>query len=190
MPDDPLGARGAAANYRVLSLADICRFQLPRRYPDSYLLLWRLSSMPRAALDVIACWGYVPKSEIVWHKLGPACARCKGKGYINARMINEWCAACEGRGAKPHFVLGHHTRAAHETCIVAVHGNPKPLNRNVRSVFEAPVGDHSEKPEQFYSLVERLAEGPYVELFARRRRKNWQCLGDEVGKLDRPAIAR
>jgi N6-adenosine-specific RNA methylase IME4 len=47
-------------------------------------------------------------------------------------------------------------------------------------VFEAPVGRHSQKPEAFYGLVEQLADGPYAELFARRRRENWTCFGNEL----------
>jgi N6-adenosine-specific RNA methylase IME4 len=57
---------------------------------------------------------------------------------------------------------------------------PWPLVRNVRSSFEAPVGRHSEKPDESYELIERLAPGPYVELFARRKRPGWTCLGNEV----------
>jgi hypothetical protein len=71
-------------------------------------------------------------------------------------------------------------RASHETCIVAKRGRPLIKARNVRSVFEAPVGRHSEKPEGFYDLVESLADGPYLELFARRVRPGWTCLGNEL----------
>jgi N6-adenosine-specific RNA methylase IME4 len=49
---------------------------------------------------------------------------------------------------------------------------------SIRSVLEAPGGAHSEKPQEFYDLVERFHPGPYVELFARVRRDRWVCLGD------------
>lgn len=46
--------------------------------------------------------------------------------------------------------------------------------------FQAPRGDHSEKPEAFYELVERASFEPWVELFARRGRANWTVWGDEM----------
>lgn len=57
-------------------------------------------------------------------------------------------------------------------------------DRSVRSVFEAPIGEHSEKPVVFFDLVESLVgDVPCVEMFARHRRPGWDALGDEVGKL-------
>ena len=50
----------------------------------------------------------------------------------------------------------------------------------IQHPLEAKVGIHSQKTEEFYDLVERLSPGPYLELFARRKRDAWVCLGDEV----------
>jgi len=44
-----------------------------------------------------------------------------------------------------------------------------------------PVGEHSAKPDVFFTMVERLATGPMVELFARGPRSGWTTLGDQVG---------
>jgi site-specific DNA-methyltransferase (adenine-specific) len=98
---------------------------------------------------------------------------------------------------KKHFGMGNYVRASHETCIIAVKGRPKPLVRNIRStfeavdpnydniLFEAPTGVHSEKPEFFYKeIVEKIAAGPYVELFGRKNREGWTVLGNQVGLLD------
>jgi len=46
--------------------------------------------------------------------------------------------------------------------------------------FKWPRGRHSEKPEAFFDLVERVSAGPYLELFARRRRPGWSAWGNEV----------
>lgn len=150
----PGPTRGAAKNYRVMSIEDICAFALPPLAPDAWLFLWRVSSQVEEAYRVVRAWGFAPKSEIVWEKITV--------------------------GGYPHFGMGHYVRASHETCIVAVRGNVRPLDRAVRSRFAAPVGAHSEKPEAFYGIVERLSSGPYCELFARRPRKGWTCLGDEL----------
>lgn len=45
--------------------------------------------------------------------------------------------------------------------------------------FRWPRGAHSEKPEAFVDLVERVSPGPYVELFARRARFGWDYWGDQ-----------
>ena len=42
-------------------------------------------------------------------------------------------------------------------------------------------GKHSEKPAEFFSLVERVSPGPYLEMFARRHRAGWAAMGDELG---------
>lgn len=146
--------RGARSHYSCMSVAQICAFGIPPMAPDSLLFLWRVASMQQEALDVAKAWGFKPKTEIVWHKLT--------------------------RTGKTHFGMGHYTRAAHETCLVCVRGRPKIKSRSVRSIFSAPVGIHSEKPGAFFSLVEQLSDGPYVELFARRHRVGWRCIGNQL----------
>jgi len=148
--------RGAQKHYDVMSVEDICRFELPPLADDAYLFLWRVSAMVEEAYQVCRAWGFEPKSEIVWRKLSST-------------------------GKKEHFGMGWHVRAAHETCILAVRGKPKPLVRNIRSTFEAAASrQHSAKPEIFYTdIVEKLSDGPYVELFARGQRPGWTCLGKE-----------
>lgn len=168
----PGKGRGAAKHYSTLSLIDIHEFVRPidlNRHGklaiagapgqhevdlNAYLFLWRVSSQVREAYEVIAEWGFEPKTELVWIK----------------KTVN----------GNRHFGMGHHLRAEHETCIVATRGRVKPKVKNIRSTFEAPVGRHSEKPEAFYEIVEEMCEGPYVELFARKYRIGWTCLGNEV----------
>ena len=153
--------RGAARNYRCLTVSEIMRFPLPAIADDAILFLWRLSSMPQEALDVVKAWGFVPKSEIVWEKLTKA--------------------------GNPWFGMGRYVRAAHETCIVATRGRFKVSSKSVRSRFAAmvPVGPggkhiHSAKPEEFFALVDQLATGQKIEMFARRRRPGWCARGDEL----------
>lgn len=150
----PGASRGAVKNYPVMSVDDICRFPLPPLADDALLFLWRVSSQVEEAYRVVRAWGFVPKTELVWRKLTV--------------------------GGKRWFGMGRYLRAEHETAIVAVRGRIRVKVRNIRSTFEAPTGRHSEKPEVFYDLVEQLSDGPYVELFARRQRPGWTCLGNEL----------
>ena len=44
----------------------------------------------------------------------------------------------------------------------------------------APLQEHSHKPEEQYAIIERCSPGPYLELFARRKRPGWHSWGNEV----------
>lgn len=146
--------RGAAKNYPCMNVAQIGGFDLPELDTDAVLFLWRVAAMQGEALDVVAMWGFQPKTEIVWYK--------------------------QTKTGRPWFGMGRWTRAAHETCIVATRGKPVRLDASIRSVFTAQVGRHSEKPDEFFALVEKLCPGPYVELFARKARPGWTCYGNEI----------
>ena len=46
--------------------------------------------------------------------------------------------------------------------------------------FQWPRGRHSEKPDAFFELVERVSPGPYLEMFARKFRHGWFSWGNEI----------
>lgn len=158
----PGESRGAEKNYRCLTVQQIIRFPLPAFEDNAILFLWRVAPMPQEALDVVKCWGFTPKNEIVWEKLT--------------------------KEGKPWFAMGHYVRNAHETCIIATRGKFKVADRSIRSRFEAkvPVDDkgeciHSAKPPEFHDIVEKLTgQGPFVELFARTFRPGWISFGDQL----------
>jgi N6-adenosine-specific RNA methylase IME4 len=170
-PDDALPGpgRGAAKHYPTISTADLCAlaYRLPPIAPDALLFLWRLASMQQDAMLVARAWGFRVVSEIVWVK-----------------------TAASG---KPRIGMGRYVRAAHETALICARGRGASLIRDhaVPSVFHAPRGRHSAKPAAFYGMVERLAAGPYLEVFGRELRDGWTVLGDEVGsRLRLPLEAR
>lgn len=154
--------RGAARNYTLMTVEEICRYPLPPLADSCVLFLWRVAAMQQAALDVVRMWGFdPPQREIVWLK----------------KTVN----------GNRFFGMGRVVRAEHEVCLIATRGRPQVLNHSTRSTFitdfeglSAVVGRHSAKPERFYSIVEGLYAGPYVELFARQQRPGWTCLGDEA----------
>lgn len=80
--------------------------------------------------------------------------------------------------------MGRYVRLCHETCIIATRGQGLSFikDHGVPSVIRAPRGEHSAKPEEAYNLVERLCEGPRLDLFARRNRLGWSSYGDEIGR--------
>jgi N6-adenosine-specific RNA methylase IME4 len=165
----PGKSRGASKNYKTLGLTDLQGFLRQTKMPiadDAVLFLWGVEAMPREALDVIDAWGFTPKAAMVWAKLTSA-SPCNADGSFP-------------EGGKLHFGMGRSVRNCHERCSIAKRGKLERLSGSVRSVFFAPVGEHSQKPEVFFDLVEKLYPGPYLELFARRKRAGWTCLGDEV----------
>ena len=162
----PGGGRGAAKHYRCLSARDIMRFPLPPIAADALLFLWRVGSMQDEALDVMRVWGFDQKSEIVW---------------VKTREKDGVVHGFDATGVGLAVGMGRYVRGSHEACLIGRRGKAKVRDRSVRSVFFAPRGRHSEKPELFFELVEQLSGGPYLELFSRRQRRGWTCLGSEAG---------
>ena len=81
---------------------------------------------------------------------------------------------------KDRIGMGNYYRHQHELCIFAVKGNKRLLRMNASTVFTAPVTRHSAKPDEFYRLVESCSPGPYLDVFARRKRPGWDVFGDQV----------
>ena len=79
--------------------------------------------------------------------------------------------------------LGYWTRANSEVCLLATRGKPKRLNADVRQGIIEPRREHSRKPDCVYERIERLVEGPYLELFARTQRPGWTAWGNETDKF-------
>jgi N6-adenosine-specific RNA methylase IME4 len=157
----PGKGRGASKHYGCLSVSDIARFPLPALAKDSTLVLWRVASMVEEAMFVVRAWGFNPKSELVWVKTK------------------------NGQPREPRMGMGRQVRNAHEVAIIATRGKGAArLSKAEPSVVFAPRAEHSAKPDESYELIERLYEGPRVELFARRVRDGWTCCGDELQRAE------
>jgi hypothetical protein len=120
----PGAGRGAATQYPLLSDAIASRRfvggeLLDQVADDAYLFLWRVSAggdpdlftLVEYAYAVARAWGFAPKTEVIWRK--------------------------QTKNGARHFGMGRQFRMEHEACIVATRGKPKPLVRNIRSVFDA-----------------------------------------------------
>jgi N6-adenosine-specific RNA methylase IME4 len=82
---------------------------------------------------------------------------------------------------KPQMGLGNYFRCSHEHVLFGVRGSLPTKRRDVMSWFSADRGRHSAKPDSFYDLVEVSSPGPYLEMFARRRRLgDWTVWGNEA----------
>lgn len=157
----PGRGRGAAKHYSVSHHSTIGSLVLPPIAKDAVLFLWRVAAMQQEALDVAKAWGFTVKGEMVW---------------IKTTSKTDWLGS-----PRLAFGMGRQVRYCHETCLIATRGKAPPRVRSIRSVFFAPIGKHSAKPDTFYSIIEAMHDGPYLELFARRHRIGWTCVGNELG---------
>lgn len=88
--------------------------------------------------------------------------------------------------AKPGLGTGQF-QCNSESVLVCRKGGPSAnsFGRTRGTVFRWPRGRHSEKPDEFYQLVERASSGPYYEMFARRIREGWSQMGDQLPKMEK-----
>lgn len=84
-----------------------------------------------------------------------------------------WC--------KPGPGMGYYLRTNTEHCIFATRGRPMvPETKAPSSWFQWPRRRHSEKPPEFFQLVETVSPAPRLEMFARMSRPGWDVWGNEA----------
>jgi N6-adenosine-specific RNA methylase IME4 len=83
---------------------------------------------------------------------------------------------------KDRFGYGDLLRNHTEHCILATRGKPTVELSNQTTVLNGPMRAHSQKPDEFYTLVESLCPAPrFAYLFARNfERDRWDSHGDEA----------
>jgi len=84
--------------------------------------------------------------------------------------------------------LGYWTRANPEQCLLATRGKPSRKARDVRRLVVEKRREHCRKPDCVRERIERLVEGPYLELFARQTKPGWDCFGDQISLFDRGSV--
>lgn len=78
--------------------------------------------------------------------------------------------------------IGWYLKTNHELLLLGVRAETPHPTEKPYSVQSAEVGKHSEKPVLFYSLIESMYPGPYLELFARSNRQGWKGWGNEFAE--------
>ena len=156
----------ASDPYETMTLAEMVTLPVPEvAAADCALIMWVSGTHMPVALALGSAWGFrFIRSELfVWVKDRPFVQPKQGMGY--------W------------------TRNGAECAMLFVRGSPKVLSHDVDQVLYCSRGEHSAKPEQLYDRIERLVGGPYLELFARRRRVGWQSWGNQIAEelFDEPS---
>jgi N6-adenosine-specific RNA methylase IME4 len=82
--------------------------------------------------------------------------------------------------AKDRMGTGDWLRGKTEHCLMCVRGKPTIVLTNQTTLLPGPLRKHSQKPDEFYRLVEELCPGSKVELFSRTPRNGWAVHGNEI----------
>lgn len=150
----------AEDKYTVTSLTEMAALPVERLADEHCLLvMWWVGAMPQEAINLCKSWGFrlVNMNGFVWRKLT--------------------------KTGIPFFGMGFSTRAGSESALIGVRGKLGELikDHSVRSVIEAPVGRHSEKPHAFREAIEKLCgDVPRIELFSRDAAAGWDCWGNQA----------
>lgn len=157
--------RSPDAHYDVMDLAGIKALPVARwAADDAILLMWATDPLLDRAFEVIEAWGFRFKTVgFYWAKLNKG-----GQGFFTG--------------------MGFWTRANPEQCLLATRGKPKRRHADVPRLLVSPRREHSRKPDEMYERIERLAEGPYLEMFARGSRPGWDSWGSQAGLFDEGAV--
>jgi len=153
------------SRYGTLKLEEILALPIPKISAETaHLYLWVPNALLPDGLKVLDRWGFQYKSNIVWHKIrkdgGP-----------------------DGRG------VGFYFRNVTELLLFGIKGkNARTLAPGRRQVnyLATRKREHSRKPDEQYAIIEACSPGPYLELFARGRRKGWTTWGNQAGGVYAP----
>ena len=133
-----------------LPIAEFCE-------KNAHLYLWTTNSFLVEAHDIARKWGFKPKTLLTWVKT-------KHKEVVPT----------------PSMKCGYWYRSATEHILFCVRGKLRLLGNPAPTAYLLPRLPHSVKPEFFYELIEKQSPGPYLELFARKLRQNWDSWGNEI----------
>lgn len=154
-------AKSAQAQYPCMGPAELAGFarELGLDFlcaPDSVLVMWATFPMLPDAIDLIGQWGF--------------------------RYVTGGCWGKTTSTGKIAFGTGYVLRSAAEPFLIAARGSARVAVHDERNLILAEALEHSRKPDAVYPKIERLwPGGPYLELFARRRRAGWDAYGNELG---------
>jgi N6-adenosine-specific RNA methylase IME4 len=144
--------------YNTLSLDEIKEMPVSLvANKNSHLYLWVPNALLKEGLEVMDAWGFKYKSNLIWHKVrkdgGP-----------------------DGRG------VGFYFRNTTEIILFGTRGNLRtlPPGRSQVNILRTQKQEHSRKPDELYEIIEKCSYGPFLEIFARGKRNNWDVFGNQA----------
>jgi N6-adenosine-specific RNA methylase IME4 len=121
--------------------------------PECHLYCWTTNNFMYEASKLVDSWGFQHRTILTWIK-------------------------------PPPFGLGSYFRNSTEHVIFATLGETttRPAAASIPTHFEAPRGEHSEKPEKFYEIVRAASYPPYGEANQRQARADFINLFQEIAE--------
>ena len=127
---------------------------------NAHLYLWTTNSFMVEAHELARAWGFKPKTILTWVKT----------------QHNDFGLPT----TTPSMSTGTWYRSATEHVVFCVRGVQRLLGPAAPTAYLWPREPHSVKPDPFYRLVEQQSSGPYIDIFARRKRTGWAVWGNEI----------
>jgi N6-adenosine-specific RNA methylase IME4 len=180
--------RRARDQQRVLSLAPVAgKFKTlvidppwaaPYGEDDSRCGAVAYATMPRDELLAlpVQTWAEDESHLYLWTTNSnlPLAVECMAAWGFQYRTMLTW--------AKPHYGLGKQFRGQTEHVLFGMKGTLRTRCNNISTLFEAPLGGHSEKPEKFYEIVRAASYPPYGEAFQRTARPGFVSLFEQIAE--------
>lgn len=145
--------------YNTMSLDEIKQLPISEITDEKcHLYLWVPNALLPEGLDVLQSWGFEYKTNIIWEKV-------RKDGLP------------DGRG------VGFYFRNVTEILLFGIKGTKnRTLNagRSQVNLIRSIKREHSRKPDEFISLIERCSSAPFLELFARGNRQSWDMWGNQA----------
>lgn len=158
--DQHEGSRGHMA-YPGMPMPDIlahAREAAKRAGKDCVIALWFTNAFLHEIGNVLAAYGAKQHTAFTWDKAT--------KNDKDKKGVGSW-----GRGQTEHLVI-------------ASIGKPVHTLNEVDTLIRAAVREPGRKPEVFAELLQKHCSGPFLELFGRAQRENWEVWGAETNKYD------
>lgn len=154
--------------YSTMKLDDILNLPVAEAADEKcHLYLWVPNALLPEGLAVMKAWGFEYKTNIIWEKV-----RKDGMP--------------DGRG------VGFYFRNVTEILLFGIKGdNNRTLQpgRSQVNLIRTVKREHSRKPDEFIPLIEGCSPGPFLELFARGDRENWDMWGNQATEDYEPTWA-
>jgi N6-adenosine-specific RNA methylase IME4 len=124
----------------------------------AHLYLWVPNALLAEGMQVMEYWGFKYKTNMIWYKI-------RKDGGPDRRGV------------------GFYFRNVTEIILFGVRGkNIRTLQpgRSQENIISSRKREHSRKPDEQYDIIESCSWGPYLELFARGKRKGWVTWGNQA----------
>jgi N6-adenosine-specific RNA methylase IME4 len=164
--------RSAVSHYDCLEFTDLKSLPVgDLAAKNCALFLWATDPLLPNAIELLEAWGFTYKTvAFCWAKLNKS---------VEGTLLRR----------EDFFTgLGYWTRANGELCLLGTRGKPIRKSKDVRRLVIERRREHSRKPDEVASRIEKLVHGPYLELFARQTRDGWDVWGDQTSLFDNGSV--